>query len=135
MCPTALVGQGFQVTHQRRASTVELIQTLGSLAKRDDVLHRLLVQTAIRVSRSQPLASGSGVARRQIAAHSDDSQRARLHQCGLTVSCDSPGAQDLHQSSAKDADDSLQEYDKQVFIGSFTQETLLDSQCFRHSSV
>src|ERR1700722_4406414 len=58
------VRQRLQITHQRRASAVELIETLGRLTERDDVLHRLLVQSAVRVACSQPLPSCGSEARR-----------------------------------------------------------------------
>src|SRR5436309_1786177 len=77
------VRQSLQIAHQRRATAVELIQAQGGVAQRDDVLDRLLVQSAVRVPCRQPLASGGGVARRQIATHGDYSQGARLHHCGL----------------------------------------------------
>jgi hypothetical protein len=80
---TVSVRQGLQIAHQRRAAAVELIQTLSGIAERDDVLHRLLVQTTVRIARRQPLACGGGVARRQIATHGDNCQRTRLHHCGL----------------------------------------------------
>jgi hypothetical protein len=61
--PAVSVRQGLQITHQRRAAAVELIQTQGGVAQRDDVLHRLLVQAAVSVPRRQPLPGGGGVAR------------------------------------------------------------------------
>jgi hypothetical protein len=81
--PGRLVRQGLQIAHQRRAAAIELIQTLSGVAQRDDVLHRLFVQTTVRIARRQPLACGGGVARRQIATHGDYCQRTRLHHCGL----------------------------------------------------
>src|SRR5215472_18529069 len=62
----SLVRQGFQVTQQRRTPAIELIETLRGIAQGDDVLHRLLVQTAIGVACRQPLTGGGGVARRQV---------------------------------------------------------------------
>lgn len=55
---TTSVRQGLQIAQQSGASAVQLVQTLSRIAERDDVLHGLLVQAAIRVPRRQPLASG-----------------------------------------------------------------------------
>jgi hypothetical protein len=93
---TVSVRQGLQIAHQRRAAAIELIQTLGGVAERDDVLHRLLVQATVRIARRQPLACGGGVARRQIATHGDYCQWTRLHHCGLQSVLKTRGAYLTH---------------------------------------